>query len=181
MLFLKLGQKLLPILEEADQLGRSLTESPLEVVAGPLDGVLDLIGEILERAKRDALLRGVDNVSVADGCLGDDDLRVALGPQRSALEEGLFEPDALAVHVLPRLHVVDRIDNEIQIGPEVVAEDGFILGGDPQLEGLEADLRVDALSDRAGSLALVSADMLLPEQELPVEIADLDVVVISHR
>jgi hypothetical protein len=87
----------------------------------------------------------------------------------------------LAVNVLPRLHVVDRIDNEIQIGPEVVTEDGFILGSDPQLEGLEADLRVDALSDRAGSLALVFADMLLPEQELPVEIADLDVVVISHR
>lgn len=181
VLLLKLRQKLLPILEETDQLRRSLTEGPLEVVPSPLDGVLDLIGEVLERAKRDALLGGVHNVSVANGRLGDDDLRVALGPQCPALEEGLFEPDALAVHVLPRLDVVDRIDHKIQIGPEIIIEDRLILRGDPQLQGLEIDLRVDTLSDRAGSLALVLADMLLPEQKLPVEIADLDVVVISDR
>jgi len=147
VLFLQLSQKVLSILEETDQFSRCFGEGALEVVPSPLDGVFDLIGEILERAKRDAFLWRVDDVGVADGRPGDDDLGVAFGAEGAAFEERLLEPDALSIDILSGLDVIDRIDNEFQIGPKVIIEDGLILGCDSQFQSLEIDLRVDTFSN----------------------------------
>lgn len=54
--FGKLLQKHLFSIVIAQQVGRGFAEYSFEVVAGPLDSVLDLVGEILEGAKGDALL-----------------------------------------------------------------------------------------------------------------------------
>lgn len=55
----------------------------------------------------------------------------------------------------------------------------FILGGNSGLQSLKFDVFVHFLPDSTGSLTLVLADMLSPEKELPIEVADLYVIVIS--
>lgn len=50
---------------------------------------------------------------------------------------------------------------------------------DSQLGGLEVDVFVDLLAHFAGSFALVFADVLLAEEELTIEVADFDVVIVS--
>ena len=109
--------------------------------------MFDLIGEIFERAKRDAFLWRVDYVGVADGRPGDDDLGVAFSAEGAAFEERLLEPDALSIDILSGLDVIDGIDNKFQISPKVIIEDGLILGCDSQFQSLEIDLRVDAFSN----------------------------------
>jgi len=68
----------LSVLVEVEQVAGGLCEGAFEVVASPLDGVVDLVGKVLESAEGDALLRRVHDVGVADCDVGDDDLRVAL-------------------------------------------------------------------------------------------------------
>lgn len=141
--------------------------------------MLDLVGEIFEGAERDGLLGRINDVRVADGGVGNDDLGVALGSQGSRFEERFFEPHALLVDILASFHVVDCVDYEVEVGPEVVVEDFLVLGPYPQLLGLQPGVIVHLPSHSAGCLALVFADVLLSEQELPVQIADFDVVVIG--
>lgn len=65
-----------------------------------LNGVLDGVGEALEGAHGDALLRRVLAGRVRLGDVGDDDLSVTLGAERSRLEQRLLVEDASSVHVL---------------------------------------------------------------------------------
>ena len=62
-----------------------LGEGALEQVPGPLQGVLDLVGEVLEGADGDGLLRGIARGAVRLGEVWDDDLGVALGAQSAGL------------------------------------------------------------------------------------------------
>jgi len=50
---------------------------------------------------------------------------------------------------------------------------------DSQLSGLEVDVFVDQLAHFARSFALVFADVFLAEEELTIEVANFDVVVVS--
>ena len=63
---------------------RALAEGALKEVPRPLQGVLDLVGEVLEGADGDALLRGILGRAVRLGHVGDDDLCVW---KRARLEE----------------------------------------------------------------------------------------------
>lgn len=55
-----------------DALNRSVSEDSLEVVSSPLDSVIDLIGEVLESAKRDRLLRRILGFAVRLRLEGND-------------------------------------------------------------------------------------------------------------
>ena len=127
------SEELFPIPVEFLQVRRRLGNCPLEVISCPLDGVLDLVGEVLEGAEGDGFLRGVDDVVVAQGVVRDDDLGVAFGPQGATLKQRLFVPDALLIDVLPCLDVVDRIHHEVQLGPEIVIEELFAVGAHSHL------------------------------------------------
>jgi hypothetical protein len=179
VLFLDLSEELFPALVETGEISGGLGESALEVVSSPLDGVFDLIGEVLEGAEGDAFLRGVDDIGVADGGVGDDDLGVALGAESARLEQGFLEPHALSIYILPSLHVIHCINHEVEVGPEVIIEDAFILSTHSQLDRLKVSLGVDDSTHSAGSFTLVGAHVFSAEKELSVEVADLDVVVIS--
>lgn len=64
------------------------------------DGVLNLIGEVLDRARRVALLWWVLRRRVGFGDVRQDDLDVGLGAEGTRFEEGLGVVDAASVHVL---------------------------------------------------------------------------------
>lgn len=78
VLLLELFEEGLSVFVEVEQVAGGFCEGAFEVVASPLDGVVDLVGEVLESAEGDAFLGRVDNVSIADCDVRDDDLRVAL-------------------------------------------------------------------------------------------------------
>lgn len=61
-------------------------------------------------------------------------LRVALGAERARLEERLLEVDAARVDVETRVHVVQRVDHQVQALPERVWEVGLRLGGHAVLQ-----------------------------------------------
>ena len=75
----------------------------------------------------------------------DDHLRVALGPERAALQQGLAEVDAAGVHVQPRDHIVQGIDHHVQVGPGGVVEDILRVWGDAVLQRTHFERRVDVL------------------------------------
>ena len=79
------------------------------------------------------------------------------------------------------LDVVNSIDNKVKVRPEFIIEVIFGVGTDFEFDGLESGIIIDALADRAGDLTLIAANMFLPEQELSIKVADLNVVVVSDR
>jgi hypothetical protein len=109
----------------------------------------------------------------------DDDLRVAFCAQSTAFEQWLFVPYALLVNVLSGFDVIDSVDNEIQSSPEVIIEILFIFLSDSQLNAFESRVGIHFSSDSTCSLTLVLTNMLLSEQELSVQVADFNIVIIS--
>lgn len=55
--------------------------------------------------------------------VGHDDLRVRLCAQRAALQQRPSKVHAAAVHVQARIHVVQRVHNDVQAAPESVVKD----------------------------------------------------------
>ena len=142
--------------------------------------MLDLVGEVLESTERDAFFRRINDISVADGLMRNDDLRVAFGSQGSGFEERFLEPDALAVDVLSCLDVVDCVHHEVQVVPEIIVENMFIFRADSSFEGVELDITIHLMTNFACSLALIGTDVLSSEQKLSVQVTDLDIVVVSN-
>ena len=89
-----------------------------------LDGVLDLVGEVLERAHGDGLLGRIGRGRVRLGLVRQDDLRVGLGAEGARLEERLAVGDALVIGVAAGLEVVQSIAHAVERTPEFLRE-GF--------------------------------------------------------
>lgn len=98
-------------------------EDPLEELAGPLDGVLDGVGEVLQGANRDGLLRGILGGRVRLGHIGKNDLGVSLGSEGARLEEGLLVVNAAAVHVLAGVNIVQGVGHPREGLEEGIAKD----------------------------------------------------------
>lgn len=81
VLFLKLFKETGPVVEVAHEISRGVCEGAFEVVPSPLDGVFDLVREVLEGAEGNAFLRRVNDIRIADSGMRDNDLGVALGAQ----------------------------------------------------------------------------------------------------
>jgi hypothetical protein len=87
------------------------------------DSVLDLVGEVLDRATRVTLLRRVLRARVRFGDVRKDDLDVSLGAERAGLEERLLVVDATLVHVLTSSDVVESVGDAVNRVEEGIAED----------------------------------------------------------
>jgi hypothetical protein len=87
------------------------------------DSVLDLVGEVLDRATRVTLLRRVLRARVRFGDVRKDDLNISLGAERSGLEERLLVVDATLVHVLTSSDVVESVGDAVNRVEEGIAED----------------------------------------------------------
>mmetsp|Transcript_28340 Transcript_28340/g.71146 ORF Transcript_28340/g.71146 Transcript_28340/m.71146 type:complete len:543 (-) Transcript_28340:1034-2662(-) len=149
--------------------------------AGPLHAVLVLEGEALEGAEGDATGLGVTLRTVVLGLEGDDHLHVALGAHGAALEERAVVGHTALIHVEAGGHAVERVHDHVARAEEGVAEHVDGLGLDAVLQGAHANRLVHLLDGAGGALALVLADVGLAEQKLPVEVAELDDVVVGDH
>ena len=95
--------------------------------------------------------------TVVFGHARDDHLRVAFGPKRAALQQGLAEVHAARVHVQARVHIVQSVDHHVQIGPEGVVKDVLAVGGDPVLQRAHLQRRIDVLRRRRRHCGLGAA------------------------
>mmetsp|Transcript_62618 Transcript_62618/g.143498 ORF Transcript_62618/g.143498 Transcript_62618/m.143498 type:complete len:209 (-) Transcript_62618:750-1376(-) len=129
-----------------------LLEDALEVVARPLDGVLDRVRKVLQRADRDRLLGGVARGGVGFRQVRDHHLDVALGAESAALEEGLLHVHAPLVHVRPRLDVIESVADAVEVVEEVISEDVLRVAPHPRLVRLhlEAGVHVRDFLARGG-------------------------------
>lgn len=93
---------------------------------------------------------------------------MTLRAQSPRFEEWLFEPNALVVDILPRLHVVNGVDHQIQITPKTVIEDVLLVRTHSKLVGCEFRLRVHLLPYLASCHTLAQTHVLPSEEELPV-------------
>ena len=76
--------------------------------------MLDSIRKVLERTKGNSTLRRVSRACVRLGLVRHHNLHIALGTERSRLEEWFAVDDALRVHVETRLNVVERVADSIE-------------------------------------------------------------------
>ena len=84
--------------------------------------MLNLVGEVFQSAERNRFFWRVDNISVTESMMGDDDLGVTFSSQSSTLEEGLLIPNTLLVYKLSCFYVIDSIYNKVKSSPEVIVE-----------------------------------------------------------
>ena len=126
-------------------------EESVELVAAPLDTVLNLVREVAERAHRDGLLRRILRIAVSLSLVRNDHLGVGLSAKSTGFEKRLLVPDALAINVETSLDVIDGVDNEVEALPELVIEHVFSLWGDKGLVSCNLEVRVHDLCLGAGS------------------------------
>lgn len=141
--------------------------------------MFNLIREVLQCAKWDRFFWWVNNISITQGVVGNNNLRVTFSTQCSALKQWLLIPHALLINILSGLDVIDGIDYEVKSGPKVVVEKLFIFLANSQLNGLKSGVGIHSSSDSTSGLTLVLPNVLLSEQELSVQVADFDIVIIS--
>lgn len=59
---------------EFSEVLRRLGNDAFEVLSGPLNGMLDLVGEILQRAKRDSFFWRINDIIITLGFMRNNDL-----------------------------------------------------------------------------------------------------------
>mmetsp|Transcript_6463 Transcript_6463/g.19123 ORF Transcript_6463/g.19123 Transcript_6463/m.19123 type:complete len:555 (+) Transcript_6463:1017-2681(+) len=165
--------------QEAIDLPGALDEQLLEQVPGPLDGVLDGVGEVLQRTQRDRLFRGVLRVPIRLREVRQHHLHVGLRPQGAGLQQRLGEPHAAGVHVDPRLDVVQGVDDGVQAHPKRVIERVLGVHSDPDLHRGHLERTVHGLGCSRGRQRLWLPDITLSKKKLPVQVRDLDAVHVS--
>ena len=180
MLLLQACQEIFSVIVELRKITWRISESSLKIVSSPLNSMFNLIGEVLQGAKWNAFLRRIDDVSVADGCMRNNDLRVAFSSKSSWFEKRFFKPNALTVNILSCLNIINCIDNEIKIGPEIIIENVFVFRSNSGLQGFEVDIRVHFLSYSTSSFTFILTYVLSSEQELSVKVADFNIIIISN-
>mmetsp|Transcript_17462 Transcript_17462/g.34756 ORF Transcript_17462/g.34756 Transcript_17462/m.34756 type:complete len:773 (+) Transcript_17462:1249-3567(+) len=153
-----------------------LFEDALEIVAGPLERVLDLIREILQGTHGNRFLGRIPRRPVVLRQMRHHHLRVALGTQRPALEHGQPVEHAPLVHVQPRLHVVQGRAHPAQGVVELIAEEA--LGLAPHFFLVVHDIQV-GVHGAGGFGARARFELVnvgVPEEELAREVRFFDAV-----
>mmetsp|Transcript_56864 Transcript_56864/g.116405 ORF Transcript_56864/g.116405 Transcript_56864/m.116405 type:complete len:485 (-) Transcript_56864:1510-2964(-) len=155
-------------------LGREDVVLGEELLLRELDAVQREVREASQRAHGDPNLRRVDAVVVRPSLSWQYHLVVALRPGSAALQQRFSVPQAAAVGVLARHHVVERVPANVEVLPELIAE--VVLGGGPHkhLDALDVHRGVPLLHDPGTRLGLGGADIRVPEEELAAEIRRLD-------
>lgn len=153
----------------------------VELVSAPFDAVLNLIWEVSKSAHWDGFFWWILRITVALSYVRNDHLRVGLGTKSSRFKERLLEPNAFCVDVESSLDVIDSIDNEVELFPEIIVENLFGLWANDSHIIFDIQVWVHVLSNSAGTLRFGVSDVILSEKELSVEVGDLNVVIISDR
>jgi hypothetical protein len=100
-------------LKELLSIGSSVSEKGVEMIAAPLNAVLNLIREISQCAHWDSFFRRILGVSVALGLVRNNHLLVSLGSECTRLEQWFLIPDTSAVDVETSFDIVDGVYNEV--------------------------------------------------------------------
>lgn len=90
--------------------------------------MLNLVGEVFQGAEWDRFLWRVNDISVAESMVWDNDLRVAFSTKSSTFKQWFFIPNTLLINKLSGLDIIDCINNKVESGPEVIIEELFVLG-----------------------------------------------------
>ena len=130
-------------------------------------------------ADGDGLLGWVLRGAVGLGEIRNNYLGVAFGAQGTGLQKGQAIKDASAIHVGPCFDVVQSIGNTVQAAEKVVSVDILGVGTNAILLGFGVHLGVHGLDGLGGGGGLGLAHVVGPEQELPVQVATLDMVHVS--
>jgi hypothetical protein len=148
-----------------------LSEAAFEqVFSGPLQAVLNVVGERVQQADGSLLCWGIARSTVAFSHARDDNLNITLGTQSARLQERLpvradalirqltikffvhvLEEDAAAIDVETSLHVVQGVGNTVQVGPEFVVQHVFSGRLDLYGPGLNVHVRVHLLNGLSSS------------------------------
>lgn len=168
VLLLEAKQTLFRLIVKLLEFRRRIGKSTFKVVPSPLDGMLNLIREVFQSAERNRFFWWVLNVSITDGIVRNNNLRVALGTESSAFEKGLFVPNTLLVDILPGFDIIDSIDDKVKSCPEVIVEKLLVFFSYSQLKLFKMTLRVHSFTYSTCSFGLIFANMLFSEQELSV-------------
>ena len=85
----------------------------VELIATPLNAMLDLVREIAKGAHRDRFFWRILRVAIALCLVGNNHLRVGLGAERARLKQRLFVPEAAGVNVKAGFDIVNRVYNKV--------------------------------------------------------------------
>lgn len=165
------------LLEHFDQRGRVLREHFVEAVTSPLNAVQSFFREHLQGAEWDfVVLLRIFLLSVGFSQVWEHHLNMALWSQSARLNQGGLCSDTSLVDVLACHHVVKCISNNCQVFEKLVREDVRR----PTVHLVQScnnvlfEIRVHVDGSSCSGLCLRHANMLLAEQELPVQVTNLD-------
>lgn len=143
---------------------------------GPHNAVDRLRRCVANRAARKRFLRRLRCALVALRQALLDQLHLAIVAARTALDQRHLRRQAHAVDVIASGAIVQRVQHD---GELLVETDAVVGGEDAVVVRLDGDVRIEAERTLARHLGLGLADVLLVEQELPVQVADVDRVQID--
>lgn len=175
----KVRQELVWVIDEVNGILDSVNKDSVELLAAPLNAMLNQVGEVSQGAHWDTLLWWILRVTVALGLVRHDHLGVSFGTEGTRLKEWLLIPHALLIDIETRLDVVDSVDDEVETLPELVVESALGRWIHIGLIGLDLKFWVHFLANHAGGLRLSFGNVLLAEEELTVQVGDLNIVVVS--
>lgn len=85
--------------------------------------MFDLIGEVLDCARWELLLRGILRRGVRLSDVWQDHLDVGLGAESARLQQRLLVVNAASIHVLPRKDIVKGVCNAVDPVEEPITKD----------------------------------------------------------
>mmetsp|Transcript_5693 Transcript_5693/g.13777 ORF Transcript_5693/g.13777 Transcript_5693/m.13777 type:complete len:452 (-) Transcript_5693:242-1597(-) len=143
--------------------------------------MLNLVGEILEGADGDRLLRRVAGRPVAFCQVGHDDLDVSFRSKSSAFKQRLFVVHTTLVDVESSLNVVESVADARKFLPEVVVKELLRIGSNTSLVRNDFHVGVHPLNGRSCGNRLGLLDVRVPEQKLPRKVRLLDEVHVRQK
>lgn len=151
----------------------------IELFAAPLDTVLDCAREVSERAERNRIFFLVLAITIRLRDTRHDHLRVGLCSKSTRLKKRLLIPDALLIHVETSFHVVYSVHDEVERLPELIVEQFLSVWADKSLMCDDLEVRIHHLCLLAGGDSFRAVHIICSEQELPVQVGYLNVIIIS--
>ena len=142
--------------------------------------MLDLIREIFKGAKWNTFLRRINYIRVTNSRMRNNHLRVTFSSQGTTFKKRSFKPNTLAINILSCFYIINSIDDEIEVSPEVVIKERLILLTDSKLCRFEINFSIDCSSNCTSSLTFILSNVLSSEQKLTIEITYLNIVIVCN-
>jgi hypothetical protein len=167
--------------KETSSVLRTIGEDTVELVATPLNAMLNQVGEVSHGAHRDGIFWRVLNFVIAESLVRDDHLRVGFSSKSTGLKEGDFVPNTSLINVSTSVNVVYCVNDKLLAFPELIAEHVFGIFSYACSVGFGVKSRVHHFSDFSSTFRFLLTDVMVSEQELSVEVTRLNRIIISGR